>query len=367
MVIVRAGPFLRGSLPGKGEPDESPRRQIQVSKFYIDKYSVTVAQYMRCVEAGVCSLPDLEKGCNWPSAKTKDDDEQEEPEQEAAPPEEEGQGGEEEKSEGPSPEEQRKAAEAQRKAAEAQRKAAEARRLEELSDHPINCVNWFQAQEYCKWAGKRLPTEAEWEKAARWVDGRVYPWGNQRPSCRRANYFKRKKKKYCHGQTVPVTRYRRARSPYGAVQMSGNVYEWVQDWYEKDYYREAPVQDPMGAYEGKYRVIRGGSWFSPPIDLRAAMRGPLPPVMQLAYVGFRCASDPKKFWKSKKKSKSKKKKQKKKKKKQKIEKKIEQKHRKGTKNKTDNEKHPASQPAGEQAGKKPGAAAKKKMSGAAAR
>ncbi len=254
MVLVPAGFFPRGSMPPSGEPDEAPRRNLYLDAFYLDRHAVSVGQYRRCVEAKVCSVPDLAKGCNWPRPPKKKS------------PEDEGFEDEEE------PDERSPAL------------------LANLDRHPVTCVSYFQADEYCRWAGKRLPSEAEWEKAARGTRAPTYPWGKKVPSCALANYFVRKKK-YCRnkGETAAVTDYADVASPYGAVQLAGNVYQWVKDWYGKEYYGKSDGRNPLGPLRGKYRVVRGGSWFSPAVDLRATARGPLPPGMQLPYVGFRCA------------------------------------------------------------------------------
>ncbi|MEW5872094.1 MAG: SUMF1/EgtB/PvdO family nonheme iron enzyme [Chloroflexota bacterium] len=227
MVHVPAGVFWMGSAEADlmANDDEKPRRAIYLDAFWIDRTEVTNGMYQRCALAGSCQAP-----ANTSSATHLF----------------------------------------------YYGKAA-------FDDYPVIFVSWQNAQEYCSWARRRLPTEAEWEKAARGLDAREFPWGEQLPSNRLANYASQV------GDTTPVGSYPMGASPYGTLDMSGNVAEWVADGYSERFYTIATVINPFSQELAELRVLRGGSWFSNQQYIRAAFRlGNYPEVLAQGN-GFRCA------------------------------------------------------------------------------
>lgn len=169
---------------------------------------------------------------------------------------------------------------------------------ESMAHHPIMHVSWYDADAYCKWAGQRLPTEAEWEKAARGVDGRLFPWGQEHAGPTRANFGRtglsgpvrdRPERLLLYPPIISVDKYENAVSPYGLYQTIGNVAEWVSDWYAPDYYKTAPDRNPQGPETGSQKAFRGGGWVDSTTTMRVAMRNGTDPKTKINWLGFRCA------------------------------------------------------------------------------
>jgi serine/threonine-protein kinase len=153
-----------------------------------------------------------------------------------------------------------------------------------FADHPVIEVSWYGAAAYCEWVGGRLPTEAEWEYAARGTDGRIYPWGDEEPHNTLLNYNNN------ISQTTTVGSYPNGTSPFEVLDMAGNVWEWVSDRYGG--YSSTAVENPEGADSGAAKVVRGGSWFNSAANVRVAARNSLLPDVRINSVGFRCAGGP---------------------------------------------------------------------------
>lgn len=218
----------------KGVLCEGPAHVVNLDSYYIDTYEVTNAQYLACEFDQQCNQPRNTRYYDSPSFR----------------------------------------------------------------NHPVVFVTWSMAANYCAWRGARLPTEAEWEKAARanGTEMLYYPWGNRFNgdllnfcdiNCAQSG----KNKSYNDGfsDTAPVGIYEGGKSPYGAYDMAGNVIEWVADWYDKDYYFISPSNNPLGPESGTHRVLRGGSWYSNQNYVRTFVRTSLSPTVAYNYVGFRCA------------------------------------------------------------------------------
>ena len=227
MITIPAGEFLRGSPEGKGRADERPQRAVFLDAFLIDQVEVTNERYMAFVKSTGHRPPPNPYGT------------------------------------GP---------------------LVSLAGIEQL---PVVQTTWYDAKSYCTWVKKRLPTEAEWEKAARGTDGRLYPWGNEPPTGKRANFDREWEDEHT---LHPVGSLPDGGSPYGVKDMAGNAREWVSDWYDADYYKHAPPRNPQGPdKKGVVRSIRGGSWHSPAADITTTARGRGGFALQTHGTGFRCA------------------------------------------------------------------------------
>ena len=224
MVEIPDGPFTMGSDGTQALEDERPKHQVRLPAFFMDLHEVTTVQYASFLAATNRDAPWQWNGVD----------------------------------------------------------------LLQHRDRPVIGVDWVDADAYCRWKGKRLPTEAEWEKSARGTDGRLYPWGNWVPNNDLANFASGAR--FSYGQVLmPVQSYEQGKSPYGLLQMAGNVWEWVQDWYGVNYYEVSMEYNPQGPEQGQFKVLRGGSWSDSPKYLLTYGRFKLSPETRNSYTGFRCA------------------------------------------------------------------------------
>lgn len=224
MILVQRGNFIMGS--NNGDSDEQPIHTVFLDAYYIDKFEVTNALYEACVDTDACGPPakadSFTRSSYYGNPK--------------------------------------------------------------YNDYPVVYVDWNMAKAYCEWREARLPTEAEWEKAARGKEARIYPWGSGL-DCQKAKYNR------CDDGTSNVGAYESGISPYGVHDMSGNVWEWVADWYSATYYGTSVVnRNPSGPESGQSKVLRGGSWTKGDFDLRASNRLKFAPGSANFDIGFRCAS-----------------------------------------------------------------------------
>jgi formylglycine-generating enzyme required for sulfatase activity len=238
LIFIPAGEFIMGSTDSdtNANYDEKPQHKIYLDAFWIDKTEVTNAMYKLCVDDAICQLPRDAKYYNDPA----------------------------------------------------------------YTDHPIVNVDWHQVKIYCQWAGRRLPTEAEWEKAARGTDGRIYPWGNTLPTgnllnlCDKNCPYDWKDDSIDDGfsETASESTYPAGASPYGVLDMAGNVWEWVSDQYDPLYYNNSPYKNPLGPSNESNYALRGGSWGDGGDNVRCANRHGANPLDYVEYRGFRCAISP---------------------------------------------------------------------------
>ncbi len=235
MVLVPAGSFPMGVPAGDrdGDRDEYPRHEVYLDAFYIDKYEVTNGRYLAFVKATGHRVPQNPQNPTrnlWQGVAIS----------------------------------------------------------ESLTDRPVVNVDWYDAEAYCQWAGKRLPTEAEWEKAAKGTEDRRFPWGNVEPTAKHLNY----NQQWIGEKTLmPVGSYEAGKSPYGAYDMAGNVWEWVADWYDPTYYEKSPAKNPKGPETGTHKVLRSSGWQVETPLVRIFTRVKSDPTIRNESTGFRCAKD----------------------------------------------------------------------------
>lgn len=221
MILIPEGKFLLGSP--NGDTDTQPMRECFLPAYYIDRYPVTNERYLQFIKNAGHPPP-----AHWWNPKEHGG-------QFFAP---------------------------------------------EKAHHPVTNIHYQDAIQYCEWSGKRLPTEAEWEKAARTSDGRAYPWGI---------HWQKGIANFGTHQTTPVYAFPEGQSPYGAYDLLGNTWEWVTDWYSAETYQHINPTTPHGPQQGTHRVIRGGSYADPPSSISSYTRGYRDPLLASPTLGFRCA------------------------------------------------------------------------------
>ena len=235
MIFIPAGPFHMGVPDGArdGGRDEYPGHEVFLTPYYIDKFEVTNGRYLEFISKTGHRKPQHPRNPQrnlW-------------------------QGG---------------------------------LMPESIVDRPVINVDWYDADAYCRWAGKRLPTEAEWEKAARGGDDRRFPWGNVEPTHKHLNF----NQKWIGERTLmPIGSYEAGKSPFGLYDVAGNVWEWVADWYDPLYYEKSPAKNPQGPATGTHKVIRSSGWQVETPQVRIFTRIQSDPKDRNESTGFRCAKD----------------------------------------------------------------------------
>ncbi len=258
LLYVPAGEFTMGS--NDGSDNEKPPHPVYLDAFYIDQTEVTNAMFQKFVDATGYQTDAEKQGSGWAFDPAK-----------------------KEWSDTPD--------------ADWQHPRGSSSNLSGLDNHPVVQVSWNDAQAYCQWAGRDLPTEAQWEKAARGTDERTYPWGNAKVAGNLLNFADRNLEVDWADKTIddgyqftaPVGHYPDGASFYGALDMAGNVWEWVRDWYAEKYYDTSPTRNPENITKSDYRAVRGGGWSYVATVVRASNRLRNLPDNRLGNVGFRCA------------------------------------------------------------------------------
>ena len=235
MITIPAGEFEMGCKPSDGVyclPGTTPHK-VLLDTFKMDKYLLTFARYQECIDAGKCTEPYIGGACNYGMSWS--------------------------------------------------------------ANHPANCITYQQAEQACAFENKRLPTEAEWTKAARGEKSLIFPWGNvPEPSCDLAVINQKNGSKIAPGcgagTTQPVGSKPKGASPYGLMDMAGNVFQWTSDWYSESYFSKSPAKNPKGPTSGVYKVLRGSAWTAKYRDgIALTVRSPYAPQGQGYIVGARCA------------------------------------------------------------------------------
>ncbi len=227
MIAFPAGEFWMGSPEGEGRKDEWPRHKVYLDAYAIDRYEASGRDFERYLEANPKQHPTI---TGWFDRKIRPD----------------------------------------------------------MAQRPVFGLTWKRCRDYCIWKGKRLPTEAEWERAAAGLQSRLYPWGDELPDPSRANF-----NRCCFIQKglvlSEVSENPLGKTPEGVFNLAGNVAEWVHDWYDKNYYKVSPYKNPQGPERGKYHTIRGGAWNSLPGYLRSSSRYGYNDANDFYGIGCRCA------------------------------------------------------------------------------
>jgi len=238
MVLIPATKYMMGCDPEHNNgyscpPDELPQHEVSLSAYAIDIHEVTNAQYAACVAAGACAAP----------------------------------------------------------VAIASQAREDYYTNTKLTNYPMINVKWEAAQAYCTWAGKRLPTEAEWELAAKGSTPKAYAWGDEAPDCSKANIYQNAFMSACVGDTVAVGSYPAGASEFRVMDMTGNVWEWVADNYVEGFYSLSPTENPLAVEANQVNVVRGGGWASNWLAVRVTSRAYDLSLYSGPDLGFRCAMD----------------------------------------------------------------------------